>query len=189
MNSQKGTCLREDKNLGVLNQSYLQLASTGERKKKKKNLSFRGCLVCVFKQPFSVFKQHFTYFNTLFHPHVFPQIFLNNNFQFLNTHTKRALSILDCLEQTPSIGRKFINKILLIHCQASIKVKFQDPLSNISNYTIHGKEITHNKITLNMEINLPDSLIAQSISDSASTRSNKINQHNHKVHVQYISFH
>ena len=52
----------------------------------------RGCLVYVFKQQFSVFKQHFTYFNALFHPHVFPQIFLNNNFQFLNTHTKRAQS-------------------------------------------------------------------------------------------------
>ena len=47
-------------------------------------------MVYVFKQQFSVFKQHFTYFKTLFHPHVFPQIFLNNNFQFLNTHTKRA---------------------------------------------------------------------------------------------------
>ena len=53
--------------------------------------SLRGCLVSVFKQQFSVFKQHFTYFNTLFHPHVFPQKFLNNNFQFLNTCTKRAL--------------------------------------------------------------------------------------------------
>ena len=53
---------------------------------------FRGCLVCDFKQPFSVFKQHFTQFNTLFHPHVFPQMFLNNNFQFLNTQTKQALS-------------------------------------------------------------------------------------------------
>ena len=52
----------------------------------------RGCLVCVFKQSFSVFKQHFTHFNTLFHPHVLPQIFLNNNFQFLNTHTKQALN-------------------------------------------------------------------------------------------------
>ena len=31
----------------------------------------RGCLVCSFKQPFSVFKQHFTHFNALFHPHVF----------------------------------------------------------------------------------------------------------------------
>ena len=31
-----------------------------------------GCLICVFKQPFLVFKQHFTHFNTLFHPHVFP---------------------------------------------------------------------------------------------------------------------
>ena len=31
-----------------------------------------GCLVCVFKQQFSVFKQHFTHLNTLFHPHVFP---------------------------------------------------------------------------------------------------------------------
>ena len=50
-----------------------------------------GCLVYIFKQQFSVFKQHFTHFNTLFHPHVFPQMFLNNNFQFLNTHTKRAL--------------------------------------------------------------------------------------------------
>ena len=49
-------------------------------------------MVYNFKQQFSVFKQHFTYFNALFHPHVFPQMFLNNNFQFLNTHTKRALS-------------------------------------------------------------------------------------------------
>ena len=48
----------------------------------------RGCLVSVFKQQFSVFKQHFTYFNTLFHPHVFPQKFSNNNFQFLNTCTR-----------------------------------------------------------------------------------------------------
>ena len=52
-------------------------------------LYLRGCLVCVFKQPFSVFKQHFTHFNALFHPHVFSQIFSNNNFQFLNTCTKR----------------------------------------------------------------------------------------------------
>ena len=53
---------------------------------------FRGCLVCDFKQPFSVFKKHFTHFNGLFHPHVFPQIFSNNNFQFLNTYTN--LSVL-----------------------------------------------------------------------------------------------
>ena len=51
----------------------------------------RGCLVGVFKQQFSVFKQYFTHFHTLFHPQVFPQIFSNNNFQFLNTYTKRAL--------------------------------------------------------------------------------------------------
>ena len=48
-------------------------------------------MVSVSKQQFSVFKQHFTYLHTLFHPHVFPQKFLNNNFQFLNTSTKRAL--------------------------------------------------------------------------------------------------
>ena len=52
----------------------------------------------VFKQQFSVFKQHFTYFNTLFHPHVFPQKFSNNNFQFLNTCTKRALRFSISLE-------------------------------------------------------------------------------------------
>ena len=62
--------------------SHLQLIQT-----------FRGCLVYIFKQQFSVFKQYFTHFNALFHPHVFPQIFLNNNFQFLNTYTKRPLTI------------------------------------------------------------------------------------------------
>ena len=45
-------------------------------------------MFCVFKQTFSVFKQHFIHFQTLFHPHVFPQMFSNNNFQFLNTYTK-----------------------------------------------------------------------------------------------------
>ena len=54
----------------------------------------RGCLVSVSKQQFSVFKQHFTYFYTFFHPHVFPQKFLNNNFQFLNTCTKRVLKYI-----------------------------------------------------------------------------------------------
>ena len=59
----------------------------------KRGRLFRGCLICVFKQPFLVFKQHFTHFHTLFHPHVFPQMFSNNNFQFLNTCTKRTLKI------------------------------------------------------------------------------------------------
>ena len=67
----------------------------------------RGCLVCVFKQPFSVFKQHFTHFNTLFHPHVLPQIFLNNNFQFLNTHTKRALSLQKSASDRIGLGYGF----------------------------------------------------------------------------------
>ena len=55
----------------------------------------RECLVCVFKQPFLIFKQYFTHFNTLFYPHVFSQIFSNNNFQFLNTCTKWTYSSLN----------------------------------------------------------------------------------------------
>ena len=51
----------------------------------------RGYLVCVFKQQFLVFKQYYTYFDTFFHSHVFLKMFLNNNFQFLNIYTKRAL--------------------------------------------------------------------------------------------------
>ena len=51
-----------------------------------------GCLVCVFKQQFSVFKQYFTYFYILFHSHVFPQMISNNNVQFLNKHTKQTLN-------------------------------------------------------------------------------------------------
>ena len=71
-----------------------------EKKKGSKQRRRLRCLVYAFKQPFSVFKQHFTYFNTLFYPRVFPQMFLNNNFQFLNTHTKRVLifeSLFVCL--------------------------------------------------------------------------------------------
>ena len=30
-------------------------------------------MVVCFEQQFSVFKQHYTYFHTLFHPHVFPK--------------------------------------------------------------------------------------------------------------------
>ena len=78
----------------MLNSALYRIkGKTPAKEKKRKTPDFesqRGCLVSVFKQQFSVFKQHFTYFNTLFHPHVFPQKFSNNNFQFLNTCTKRA---------------------------------------------------------------------------------------------------
>ena len=67
--------------------------TTGCKSQAKIIAKLRARLVCVFKQLFLVFKQHFTYFNALFHPHVFPQIFLNNNFQFLNTCTKRTVKI------------------------------------------------------------------------------------------------
>ena len=88
----------------------MMILSQKKKKKKRgmtKERNTRGCLVSVFKQQFSVFKQHFTFFNTLFHPHVFPQKFLNNNFQFLNTCTKRALGnlfVLVCLTLTPSLN-------------------------------------------------------------------------------------
>ena len=56
---------------------------------------YRGCLVNDFKQLFSVFKQHFTHFNALFHPHIFSQVFLNNNFQFLNIYIKQTHNLLN----------------------------------------------------------------------------------------------
>ena len=77
-----------------------------------KRPTLRRCLVSVSKQQFSVFKQHFTYFDILFHPHVFPQKFLNDNFQFLNICTKRALS----LSRSPSL----INFFLLSFSHASL---------------------------------------------------------------------
>ena len=58
---------------------------------------FKECLVCNFKRQFSVFKKYFTYFNVFFHPYVFSQMFLNNNFQFLNTCTKRVLIFWICV--------------------------------------------------------------------------------------------
>ena len=83
---------------------------------KQKIGKLRGCLVCDFKQQFSVFKQHFTHFNVLFHPHVFPQIFSNNNFQFLNTHTKRALKVSvaeKTMPQTSTQGVSTYQRILI----------------------------------------------------------------------------
>ena len=47
---------------------------TGWREKKILEYfggQLRACLVHVFKHMFSVFKQHYTYFHTLFHLHVF----------------------------------------------------------------------------------------------------------------------
>ena len=48
----------------------------------------RWCLVSVFKQQFSIFK-HFMYFTYFFTYMYFYKKILNNNFQFLNTYTKR----------------------------------------------------------------------------------------------------
>ena len=44
----------------------------------------KECLACIFKQSILIFKLYFIYFNTLFYLHIFLQIFLNINFQFLN---------------------------------------------------------------------------------------------------------
>ena len=83
--------------------TYILLQSFG--KKSRLQLTFcrfhfmglvkkpRECLVCIFKQLFSFFKQHFIFFHTLFYSHVFSQMFLNNNFQFLNTCTKATPSL------------------------------------------------------------------------------------------------
>ena len=79
-------------------------------RKTKQNKTVREYLVCVFKQSFSDFKQYFTYFYILFYPHVFSQIFSNNNFQFLNTCTKQTLinSKKNTHTQTHTVRRKEI---------------------------------------------------------------------------------
>ena len=82
-------------NKKIANHKLDELTFKGEHRQdnygrtKRGEQKFRGCLVCVFKQPFSVFKQHYTYFHTFFHP----QMFSNNNFQFLNTYTKQILNL------------------------------------------------------------------------------------------------
>ena len=60
-------------------------------KEKEEEEERLGCLVDIFKQQFSVFKQYYTYFYTLFHSHVFLHMFSNNNFQFLSACTKHPL--------------------------------------------------------------------------------------------------
>ena len=81
-----GTCSTNPQWNNSFSSNYLQwesspmLLSKQIRKIGNSLGSLRWCLVSVFKQQFSVFKQHFTYFYTLFHLHIFPQKFLNNNF-------------------------------------------------------------------------------------------------------------
>ena len=64
--------LRGKKRL-ILFQMILKKNKTKQNKRLEEYtfVDTKGCLVCVFKQPFSVFKQYFMYFYILFHPHVF----------------------------------------------------------------------------------------------------------------------
>ena len=55
-----------------------------------KNEWFKVCLVHVFKQQFSVFKQYYMYFHILFYSLIFPHMFLDNKF-----------SVFKCMYQTP----------------------------------------------------------------------------------------
>ena len=68
----------------------------------------------VSKQQFLVFKQHFMYFHILFYSHVFLQKFLNNNFQFLNTCTKRTQTFHHYRFQTSNAKILFYLKIKYI---------------------------------------------------------------------------
>ena len=100
-------------------------------------------MVCVFKQPFSVFKQHFTHFNTLFHPHVLPQIFLNNNFQFLNTHTKRALSLQKSASDRIGLGYGFSSSniaststLVFVSPSNNVEIEKNDVKTDLANKNI-----------------------------------------------------
>ena len=78
---------------------------------------FRGCLINDFKQQFSVFKQHYTYFGTLFHSYVFLHMFSNNNFQFLSTCTKHPLESNSQLACLPSClaEYEYLNTVRLFY--------------------------------------------------------------------------
>ena len=60
----------------------------------------RSRLIQQFKQYFSIFKQHYTYFHTLFHPHVFPKN--------TNNVTKRPLSFFSSLFDLPLSHSHFL---------------------------------------------------------------------------------
>ena len=64
----------------------------------------------LFKQQFSMFKQHYTYFHTLFHPHVFPKN--------TNNVTRTALPNGPLVFKTPSSF--FVSNIDFIKDKAQI---------------------------------------------------------------------
>ena len=74
--------------------------------------ALRGCLLHNFKHMFSVFKQHYTYFHTIFHLHVFPKKTENC---CLNTRTKQTLKLLiSKINSIFSIGSNRSNQIFYI---------------------------------------------------------------------------
>ena len=65
-----------------------------QKKKKKVSITIKlwGCLVCVFKKLFSVFKQYFMHFNILFHPHISTNIFKQQFSIFTRTNQTALMS-------------------------------------------------------------------------------------------------
>ena len=92
-----------------------------------------ACLLLLFKQRFSVFKQYYTYFYTLFHPHVFSQ---NNNVTkwvlYIYIHTTLGCPIL-------TLTLNFLS--LIFHIYFLVQCTFfdlQDAFSQVTNIQILG---------------------------------------------------
>ena len=72
-------------------------------------------LVHSLKYMFSIFKQHYIYFCTLFHSYIFSHMFSNNNFQFLSACIKYLLNLygtnmLKAMIHTQYVSRCSIKK-------------------------------------------------------------------------------
>ena len=69
-----------------------------------------GCWVVYFKQQFSVFKQHYTYFHTFFHPHIFPKKYKQ---LYQNNITKQTLDF-SASQQCIEVVMRFFDKNIKI---------------------------------------------------------------------------
>ena len=87
------------------------------------NIIMMGCLVVYFEQQFSVFKQHYTYFYTLFHP---TRISKKCKQCYSNNITKRTLRL--SLSHTHKTKRNHRNQGLIAEMAMGGQIKSSLPL-------------------------------------------------------------
>ena len=97
--------------------------------RKRQNAFVKAYLVWQLKHMFSVFKQYYTYFHTLFYSHVFPHMFSNNKIHVFKYIYQTPRKLLYFMEVNSLVSEGQNSKMFLIPIDSASASKYQDTLS------------------------------------------------------------